>query len=286
VPEWITIADAPAGAGASGRVRVDRRDAQRDEARAPIVLIGGMTQTLASWGAQIRPLAERRIAIAYEARGQGTTELSLEDCTLRQQVVDFAALHGALGLDGPVDLCGFSFGGRLALAIAAERPDLVHRLVLTGVALDRGIIGRLIVRGWLAALATGDLEALTRVSLPDILGPAYLEANAALVEPMVRASIERNRHAGVLALMRATIDLPEGSPWGAAALAERVRAHRITALCLGGALDRLAPPAEVEALALALAGAHAIIDGVGHTVAIEAPHAWRECALAFLDQPA
>ncbi len=273
--EWIHIAD--------GRVRVDRRPAQRDEGRAPIVLVGGMTQTLASWGAQIRPLSERRTVIAYEARGQGTTELPLEDCSLPRHVQDFAELHEALGLGGPVDLCGFSFGGRVALAIAAERPDLVRKLVLSGVALDRGLVGRLIVRGWLAALGTGDLEALARVSLPDILGPAYLEANAALVEPMVRASIERNSYAGVRALMEATIVLPEGSPWTAAPLAERVRAHGLATLCIGGALDRLAPPAEVAALAQATGGAHATIENAGHTIAIETPLAWREHALAFLD---
>lgn len=274
--QWVAIAD--------GRVRVDRRAAQRDEGRAPIVLIGGMTQTLASWGAQIRPLSERREVVAYEARGQGTTELSLDDCTLPRHVEDFAALHAALGLGGPVDLCGFSFGGRVALAIAAERPELVHRLVLSGVALDRGLVGRLIVRGWLAALDTGNLEALARVSLPDILGPVYLAANVALIEPMVRASIERNNYDGVLALMRSTIDLPEGSPWTAGPLAARIRAHGIAALCLGGALDRLAPPDEVAALADALAAEHATIANAGHTIAIETPQAWRDHALAFLDR--
>lgn len=281
MPQWVEIPD---GVGRTGRVRVDRRTAQRDESRAPIVLVGGMTQTLASWGAQIRPLSERREVIAYEARGQGMTELSLEDCSLPRHVEDFAALHEALGLGQPVDLCGFSFGGRVALAITAERPDLVRRLVLSGVALDRGLVGRLIVRGWLAALATGDLEALARVSLPDILGPGYLAANEGLIEAMVRASIERNRYDGVLALMRSTIDLPEGSPWTAASLAPRIAGHGVPSLCLGGALDRLAPPEEIAALAEALGGGHAIIDGAGHTIAIETPQRWREQALAFLER--
>lgn len=242
-----------------------------------------MTQTLASWGAQIRPLSERREVVAYEARGQGTTELSLADCSLQQQVADFAALHAALGFDGPVDVCGFSFGGRLALAIAATVPELVNRLVLSGVALDRGIVGRLIVRGWLACLATGDLEALARVSLPDILGPTYLAANEKLIDPMVRATVERNRHAGVLALMRATLDLPPDSPWGTLPLAQRA-AGKHEVLCVGGSLDRLAAPDEIAALADVLGGRHAIIEGVGHTIAIEAAAAWRELALTLLDR--
>jgi pimeloyl-ACP methyl ester carboxylesterase len=280
VPELVEIPDPVAGSDARGRVRVDRRAPVRDEGRPPIVVLGGMTQTLASWGAQTRPLSERRTVVVYEARGQGTTELALGDCTLARHVEDFASLHAALGLAGPVDLCGFSFGGRVALAVAAERPELVRKLLLSGVALDRGVVGRLIVQGWMAALRTGDLEALARVSLPDILGPAYLEANAKLVEPMVRASIERNRYDGVVALMRSTLDLPPDSPWMPSALAARVRAPT---LCISGALDRLAPPAEVAALAEILGAAHHVVPDVGHTVAIEAPTLWRDAALEFLD---
>lgn len=282
MPDWIEIPDA-AAAGTIGRVRIDRRPPEGGPGRTPLLVVGGMTQTLASWGGQLRGLSERREVVAYEARGQGSTALSLADCSLARQVDDFAALHDALGYAGPVDLCGFSFGGRLALAVAARRPELIRRLVVSGVALDRGIVGRLIVRGWIAALGTGDLEALARVTLADILGPAYLAKHEAMIESMVRASVDRNRYEGVLALMRATLDLPEGSPWATAALASDVRAASIPALCIGGALDRLAAPDDVAALAAELGGAVHILADVGHTVAIEAPVPWREHVLAFLD---
>jgi pimeloyl-ACP methyl ester carboxylesterase len=45
------------------------------------------------------------------------------------------ALKGAL--DGPVVVVAHSFGGRVAVALAAARPDLVRGLVLTGVPLLR-----------------------------------------------------------------------------------------------------------------------------------------------------
>jgi pimeloyl-ACP methyl ester carboxylesterase len=136
------------------------------------------------------------------------------------------------------------------------------------------------VRAWAECLRTGDLEALARASLPDILGPAYLEQHKGMIEAMVKSTIERNRYDGVAALMRATMDLREGSPWGAPALAPRVRAP---AWCAGGALDRLAPPDEVAALAEALRGRAATFAGCGHTVPIEAPERWRAELLAFLD---
>lgn len=65
----------------------------------------------------------------------------------------------ALGLQGPVDLTGFSFGGRVAMGVAAELPHLVRRLVLTGVPADRDALGRLIIKSWKSSLEKGHLEA-------------------------------------------------------------------------------------------------------------------------------
>ncbi|MCX4242119.1 alpha/beta hydrolase [Paraliomyxa miuraensis] len=245
------------------------------------MLLGGMTQTLASWGGQIRPLSKSRPVLAYEARGQGSTVLSIERADLAQHVDDLVSLVHALELPTPFDLCGFSFGARVCLSVAASRPQLVRRLVLSGLGIDRGVVGRLIVQGWIAALGTGNLEALARISLPDIVGPAYLEQHADLVEPMVTAVMQRNSFEGIRALFLQTLEAPEGSPWTTAALAERVRCPT---LVMGGALDRLAPPTEVAELARRLGGRHVTFPNAGHTIPIEAATAWREAVLAFLDE--
>jgi 3-oxoadipate enol-lactonase len=277
--DFVVVADPPRGAQVTGRIHHDHRRPESRTSKPALVLIGGMTQTVSSWGGQLRPLSRHREVVAYETRGQGATELSLEDCSPARHVEDFGALLEALELEPPVDLCGFSFGGRVSLAIAATRPDLVRRLIITGVALDRGIVGRLIVEAWRATLRTGDLEALARVSLPDILGPAYLEKHAALVESMVKTAVQRNRYDAIVALFEQTMSLPEGSPWTLPRLVPRVKAP---ALLIGGALDRLAPPPEVASLAQHLGARHVTLPNTGHTVPIEAPNAWREAVEAFL----
>jgi len=280
MPRLVTIPDAPAGEGASGGVRVDLRPGPANASTAPLVLIGGMTQTLASWGGQIRPLSGNRTVVAYETRGQGTTTLSLADTSYPRHVADLNHLLDALELPGPVDLCGFSFGGRIALATAARFPARVRRLVLTGVGLEWDARAYAILQGWQACLATGDLEALGWVSLPAILGPDYLERNRAMLEPMVRAVASRNDFAAIKALSSATTHGadPEMTP---AALAGAVRCP---ALVLGGELDPLATPPQVEALAAALGGESTVFPGLGHTLPIEAPEPWRERVLAFLRQ--
>lgn len=266
-----------------GRMRYDLREGKPGV--VPLLLIGGMTQTISSWGGQLRPLSATRTVVAYEARGQGATELPLDDASFDRHVEDAEQLIRALDLPTPLDVCGFSFGGRVALGLAAQRPALVRRLVLSGVGRGRTVLSRCIVEGWRAALATGDLECLARVSLSDILGPDYLEANATMVEPMVKAVMQRNSYEGISALFRDTLgrdgsDDGQGDPWRQDVLAGRVRAPT---LVLAGAQDRIAPPGEVRALAAAMGAAHRIFDGAGHTVPIEAAEPWRRAVLAFLD---
>lgn len=279
MPELLEIADPVAGPLARGHLRVDRRAGPPDA--TPLVLLGGMTQTLASWAGQVRPLAAGREVIVYEARGQGQTDLDLRDVSPPVHVADFERLLDALGVPGPVDLCGFSFGGRMALAIAAERPQRIRRLVLTGISAGRGALGRVIVRAWRESLATGDLNTLAWLSLADTLGPAYLERHEHMLDAMIKAVVTRNRVAGISALFEQTMHDDPASPWHPLSLAPRVLAPT---LLVAGALDRLAPVAELDALARAFprAARAEVVPAVGHTVPIEAPERWRSLVLEFL----
>lgn len=278
MPDYATIPDEPARPGATGQLRIDRREGPQGSTQPLLVLVGGMTQTISSWSGQIRPLSATRPVLAYEARGQGQPKLSLRDCSFERHVADFVALVDALALPTPLDLCGFSFGGKVCLAIAAERPDLVRRLVITGVGLERSVVGRLVVDGWHAAVRC-NLETLARVSLTDTLGPAYLQAHARELDGVIAASIKRNSEEGIRALFEHTTRLPENSPWRSAALASRVRCP---ALVMGGAHDRVADPHDVAALAERLRAEHRIFEDAGHTVPIEAAVAWRAAVEAFL----
>jgi pimeloyl-ACP methyl ester carboxylesterase len=278
VPEFLALPDP---GHAPGRVRVDRRGPLGPAASAPpLVLLGGMTQTLSSWGGHVRPLAQDRLVIVYEARGQGQTELSLADVSPPRHVDDFIHLLDSLQLER-VDLCGFSFGGRVALAVAAAHPERLRRLVVTGVSAGRGALGRVIVRAWRAALATGDLECLAWLSLADTLGPAYLQAHERLIPAMVKAVQDRNSYAGIRALFEQTLGDDDASPWHPTNLAPKIP---VPALLLAGEHDRLAPAADLAALAdlFPTQAEHHVVPGVGHTVPIEAADVWQAHVRRFL----
>jgi pimeloyl-ACP methyl ester carboxylesterase len=88
----------------------------------PVVLIHGFTQSAGAWGDLALRLAAGHHVIAVDAPGHGRS------AAVEADLAQGAALIGAAG--GPGAYIGYSMGGRLALHLALERPDLVERLVL------------------------------------------------------------------------------------------------------------------------------------------------------------
>jgi len=89
-----------------------------------VVLVHGFTQTRASWAAVARDLAADHRVLAVDAPGHGAAGRSPAD------LATGAAQLGAAG--GRAVYVGYSMGGRLALRLALDRPDLVAGLVLLG----------------------------------------------------------------------------------------------------------------------------------------------------------
>lgn len=103
---------------------------------APTVLVHGLAEDRASWAQQQRTL-DGLHTYAVDLRGHGQTTLGRPEGTLEQLGND---LIGFLEhVSGPAAVVGFSLGGTIALWAAAERPDLVSRLVVLGTS---SVVGR------------------------------------------------------------------------------------------------------------------------------------------------
>ncbi len=94
------------------------------DAGPSVVLVHGFTQTSASWGPVAADLARDHRVVAVDAPGHGGSG------PLRADLTRGAALLGDRG--GRAVYVGYSMGGRLALRLALDRPDLVDGLVLLG----------------------------------------------------------------------------------------------------------------------------------------------------------
>lgn len=96
----------------------------------PIVLIHGAGGHAWMWHAIAPGLRQVGHPVALDLRGYGDSQWSLEKAyETEDHAQDVAALCAAL-FGEPVDLVGFSWGGLVALAVAARNPGLVRRLAI------------------------------------------------------------------------------------------------------------------------------------------------------------
>lgn len=97
----------------------------------PVVFLHHLGANLDNWDPRVVDgIAAHHHVVAFDNRGVGATG-GTTSTTVEAMADDAIAVIEALGFD-TVDLFGFSLGGFVAQVIAAVRPDLIRRLVLTG----------------------------------------------------------------------------------------------------------------------------------------------------------
>jgi pimeloyl-ACP methyl ester carboxylesterase len=96
----------------------------------PLVLIHGLGANLSFWyfGAA-RILARTRSVLMYDLRGHGRSSMPPSGYGLPQMVRDVVDLLDFLGI-AQADVAGHSFGGRIAIALAALHPERVRNLII------------------------------------------------------------------------------------------------------------------------------------------------------------
>ena len=100
----------------------------------PVVLLhGGMNTIQTSFAKQIPVLARGHRVIAIEQMAHGhTADVPGRELSYERMAEDTAALLMHLGIRG-ADLVGWSDGGQIALRLAFTHPELVRRVVASGV---------------------------------------------------------------------------------------------------------------------------------------------------------
>ncbi len=97
----------------------------------PLLLLHGWGGSRDSWIPVVRDFQDRFRVTALDFPGHGQSGEPPEPWSVTEYMLMTGGLIEALGIQG-CDVIAHSFGGRVALLLAAERPELVHRLVLTG----------------------------------------------------------------------------------------------------------------------------------------------------------
>ena len=226
--------------------------------------------SVGAWDPFVPPLAAAHRLIRCDFRGQLLTPGPYAN-SFHDHAADVASLLDHLGIDG-AHVAGVSFGGEVALTLAAIAPARVQRLtVITATDYTDARMRRDArdARELAEQASRGDREAaekMFRSVLSDTWSetwlatqaPDFIEARAKQLSLLPPAFF-----AGGAALLRLleTLDLRDDLP-------------RITArtMVIGGGEDRIFPPEHSRAIAEAIPGAELkIVPDVGHGLIFERP---------------
>ena len=95
----------------------------------PLVLIAGLGVDVSECGQLIEALSAHYRVLAFDNRGAGRTDKPDAPYSVEQMADDTAGLMRSLGI-GRAHVVGISLGGRIALDLALNHPELVGDLVL------------------------------------------------------------------------------------------------------------------------------------------------------------
>ena len=262
----------------------------------PLLLIHGWRGSSRHWQDTMDTLADCRAVYAIDLPGHGETPPWQEQITtegLAKHTLEFA---DQLGLER-FDLVGHSFGSAVAVAIAAQAPERVRRLVITSLGTVRTSLERFALvqahqqmeiglafwRPWFAMMRPwpglwqswvdfmGSQPAVSRTFAGSFMRQLPPD------DEVVREGVVEFLSADPLSAME--IAVSAGSPTFFPALSKIVA----PALVVSGDSDQLMPRSGVEALAEQLSDGRLVeLAGCGHLPMIEQPEAYHRLVREFL----
>lgn len=96
---------------------------------APLVLLHGITDSGLCWGRTADALAENYLVYALDLRGHGESDAPTSGYAYADNAADVLELLRARGHANAI-VVGHSYGARISMALAAQYPDAVTKLIL------------------------------------------------------------------------------------------------------------------------------------------------------------
>ncbi|RKS76509.1 pimeloyl-ACP methyl ester carboxylesterase [Actinomadura pelletieri DSM 43383] len=245
----------------------------RRSGRGPgALLLHGIGSSAASFAPQLDALGDALTMVAWDAPGYAGSPDPTRPPGL-DGYVDEAAdlLRAELGPD-PAHLVGVSWGGVIALRMAATRPDLVRGLIVIGASLGSGTDPERTAR---MRERPTRLARLGPAEFARERGPRLLSPNAdrELVETVVTTMAEAVRLPGYTAAAEAM---------ASADLRRDLARISAPTLVLAGAEDTVTGPERAREIAAGIPGAALVtVPGAGHLANQEQPAIVNAWLLAF-----
>lgn len=240
---------------------------------SPLLLVHGSLCDSRYWKSQLQPLAQSHRVLAPNLRHYWPEQWdgSGSGFSIEQHAADMLALIQTVGRE-PAHVVGHSRGGRIALEMARQQPQLIRTLTLADPGLS--LPGAADQRGnfrhhALALISQGRLDDGLALFIDTVTGPNTWRRMVPWFKDMVRDN------AGTLTGQTAEI-APPLPP-------EQIQALRLPTLLIGGALSPPPYPAVLDTLQQWLPQARRIvIAGSSHGMNLGNPRAFNQALSDFL----
>ncbi len=243
----------------------------------PLLVLNGIFMSCASWQAFLPAFSAHNRLLLLDLVDQGQSGKVDRHYSQQLQEDVVIAFLDHLGLDR-TSICGVSYGGEVAMRVAARHPDRVTKLVLSNTTAYTSQWLRAIGHSWEYALATHDGHVFFATCIPTVYSPQFYEANHEWIAAREDLFVRVFTPAVYDAFARLTRSAENHD--------ERGRLEAITAptLVISAEYDYITPlPNQLELAAYIPGAAHVVIQGAGHAAMYEKPTEFTSLVLGFIN---
>jgi 3-oxoadipate enol-lactonase len=240
----------------------------------PLILIHGAGDNLNMWYHQIPVFSKSYNVIIYDVRGHGKTESPKTEYTILLFTEDLYQFLKALKVKNAYFL-GYSMGGRIALNLAIDHPEIVKALILanssvglmspSAEAMERR-------RTWLELLEKGDINRFVELMTTTVFSPGFKDRNAAAFERYKNVKLQNKPDA--LTRVIQAMGVPTAPP--------DLNKVKCPVLIIVGEKDTLTGVDQGKLAQKAMINSKLVILPTGHAAAVELPSKFNSAVMEFL----
>jgi 3-oxoadipate enol-lactonase len=244
--------------------------------RSPVLMIQGLGADSRGWALQRVRFGRRHRCVAPDNRGVGRSGKPEGPYSLFQMAADALACLDAEGIE-TAHVMGASMGGVIAQVIATLAPERVRSLTLACTACRHHEWRRELLADWASEVSEHGMSALADDALTWLVGPRVQRRFGVLLNVLGRVVLQ-SPPGPFVAQVEAILAMPDE-------MRDELVQIDAPTLIITGSQDALTPVGDAEELAEHISGSRlVVVSGAAHGVMAEAPNAFNDTVLRFLDE--
>lgn len=245
--------------------------------RSPVLMIQGLGMDSRGWALQRGAFGRRHRCVAPDNRGTGFSDAPPGPYDLSRMALDALEVLDAEGIER-AHVVGASMGGVIAQIIGVLHPERTRSLTLACTACRHHAWRRELLQEWAEMVSQRGMGAMAEEDgLRWLIGPRLHRRFGVWINVLARVLMQ-TRPEPFVAQVRAILDAPDE-------LRDELHTIRVPTLVITGSQDTLTPVGDAEELAEMIPTARlSVLSRAAHGLMAEAPMAFNEAVLGFIDE--